>query len=72
MKIETVKYMGICNERILTHKGFKTFDKINQSTIRLFNTASELHKYLDEKMFRRSYIKDTIAVKIKVTYEVIE
>lgn len=72
MNIESIKYMGICNERILTHKGFKTLEKINQSTIRLFNSANELHKYLEEKLFRRGYIKDTIAVKIKVTYEVIE
>ena len=68
-KLETIKYIGICDERILTHKGFKKISKIENSTIRLFNNPCDLQKYLDEKPFSNKYRFDVVPKKIKVTYE---
>ena len=71
-KFETVRYMGVCDERVLTHKGFKKFDNIEKSTIRLFNEPCDLQKYLDEKPFSNRYRFDVVAKKIKVIYEEVE
>lgn len=70
MKIETIKFIGVCDERILTHKGFKKLEKINNHTIRLFNAGHEIKQYLEDKMYSKRY--KVTPVKIKVTYEVIE
>lgn len=72
LKLEMIKYIGICDERILTHQGYKKLDKLNNGTIRLFNSEHDLRKYVDEKLFRRSYATNTVAKKIKVTYEEVE
>ena len=69
MNIQSIKFIGVCDERILTHKGFKKLEKINNHTIRLFNAAHEVKQYLENKMYSKSY--NVAPVKIKVTYEVI-
>ena len=71
-KFQTIRYIGVCDDRVLTHKGFKKFDRIRNSTIRLFNNPCSLQKYLDEKPFSNKYRFDVVAKKIKVTYEEVE
>ena len=69
LKFETIKYIGICDERVLTHKGLKTFKNIAKSTVKLFNNPYDLQKYLDEKPFSNKYRFNIMPKKIKITYE---
>lgn len=68
-KFETVKYIGVCDEQVLTHKGLKNFKNIAKSTIKLFNDPYDLQKYLNEKPFANKYRFNITPKKIKIIYE---
>jgi hypothetical protein len=68
--MEAIKYIVANSERILTYKGFKHLDKINQSTIRLFNSVSDARLFLDKHV---TYYRLPVEFKkVRVSYEVIE
>lgn len=68
--MEAIKYIVANSERILTYKGFKHLDKINQSTIRLFNSVAEARVFLDKHV---TYYRLPVEFKkVRVTYEEVE
>lgn len=69
---EQIKYIVCVNDSVLTHKGFKRFDNLNKSNLRLFNSPAHAYLYLDCKIYSRKYKDNVIIKKIKVIYEVIE
>lgn len=70
--LETTKYIVYTDEgkRILTSKGFRRLEKLNNSTIRLFNTVCDAKYFLNKHV---TYYKLKVDFKkVKVSYEEVE
>lgn len=70
--LETTKYIIFADEgkRVLTSKGFKSVEKLNNSTIRLFNSVCDAKYFLNKHI---TYLKLKVEFKkVKISYEEVE
>ena len=72
MTLTSDKYIVVSDTHVLTHKGFKKIENLNQSTVKLFNNVTEVKKYFEVHTYANYHNLIVNTKKVKITYEVEE